>query len=91
MGIDDPSLVWMKVPEKIDPDFMVKIYSLSGFKNAGLYKSITYNGNVTLDFLPTSKVENALQAFYQGTAAIPVDANAGGTCMDAMKRLLQIL
>lgn len=92
MAIDDPNLVWMKVPEKIDPDFVLKIYSVSGFKNAGLYKNVTYNGNVTLDFLPTSKVENALQAFYQGTATIPVDGNAeGGTCLEAMKRLLQIL
>lgn len=92
MSVDDPNMVWMKVPEKTDADFLVKVYALSGFKNAGLYKNVTYNGNMTLDFLPTSKVENALEAFYQGKGLVPAGPNdAGGTCMDAMKRLMQII
>lgn len=93
MAIDDPNMVWMKVPEKTDPDFLVKIYTLSGFKNAGLYKNVTYNGNVTLDFLPTSQTENALEAFYQGKAAVPAvkGLDVGGTCMEAMSRLMKIL
>ena len=92
-AIDDPGMVWLKVPEKTDPDFLVKIYSLSGFKNAGLYKNVTYNGNVTLDFLPTSQTENALEAFYQGKGAVPAvkGLDVGGTCMEAMSRLMKIL
>lgn len=92
MAIDDSNMVWLKIPEKTDPDFLVKIYAHSGFKNAGLYKNITYNGNITLDFLPTSKTENALEAFYQGKGVSPVGgADLGGTCMEAMARLLKIL
>lgn len=88
MAINDSSMIWMKVPEKTDPDFLVKIYSLSGFQNAGLYKNVTYNGNITLDFLPTSKTENVLEAFYKG-AGTASDPN--GTCLDAMKRLMQLI
>jgi hypothetical protein len=91
MSIDDPNIIWMKVPEETDPDFLVKVYALSGFKNAGLYKNVTYNGNVTLDFLPTTKVENALSAFYQGQGAIPASSGFGGTCIEVMKKFMQML
>ena len=92
MAVDDPNMIWMKVPEKTDADFLVKVYALSGFKNAGLYKNVTYNGNITLDFLPTSKVENVLEAFYQGKGLVPAGLNdVGGTCMEAMKRMMQII
>lgn len=91
-GIDDPNMIWMKVPEKTDPDFLVKVYALTGFKNAGLYKNVTYNGNITLDFLPTSRTENALKAFYQGTGLVPADPNTlGGTCLETMQRFLQLM
>jgi hypothetical protein len=92
MAINDPNMIWMKVPEKIDPDLLVKIYALAGFQNAGLYKNVTYNGNITLDFLPTSKTENPLEAFYQGTRLAPANQNeVGGTCIEAMRRLMQIM
>lgn len=92
MGIDDPNMIWMKVPEKTDPDFLVKIYAVTGFKNAGLYKNVTYNGNITLDFLPTSKVANALEAFYQGVGLVPASTkDLGGTCLQAMQRFLQLM
>lgn len=91
MSIDSPDIIWMKIPEKTDPDFLVKVYSLSGLKNAGLYHKVTYNGNLTLDLLPISKAQQPLEAFYQGvaTAAAKKDI-AGGTCMDAMKALMSM-
>lgn len=91
MSIDSPDIIWMKVPEKTDPDFLVKVYSLSGLKNAGLYHKVTYNGNLTLDLLPIAKAEQPLEAFYQGvaTAAAKKDLG-GGTCMDAMKALMNM-
>jgi hypothetical protein len=92
MAIDTPNMIWMKVPEKTDPDFLVKVYALSGFKNAGLYKNVTYNGNITLDFLPTSKAANALEAFYQGKGLVPASSkDLGGTCLQAMERFLQLM
>ncbi len=92
MAIEDPSMIWMKVPEKTDPDFLVKVYALTGFKNAGLYKNVTYNGNITLDFLPTSKAANALEVFYQGKGLVPASPkDLGGTCLQAMQRFLQLM
>ncbi|MGZ3806441.1 MAG: hypothetical protein ACXVCE_00035 [Bacteriovorax sp.] len=91
MSIDDPAIIWMKIPEKTDPDFLVKIYSLSGLKNAGLYHKVTYNGNLTLDLLPISKTENPLEAFYQGvatTAKKEIGAQPGGSCLEAMRSLM---
>jgi hypothetical protein len=82
--IDSPELIWMRRPEKIDPDFFVKIYSQAGFLNAGLYQSITYNGNITLDMLPTRMSEEPLAQFYQGT---PI-AHTGNSCMDMVKNLI---
>ena len=91
-AIDDPNIIWMKVPEKTDPDFLVKVYALTGLQNAGLYKNVTYNGNITLDFLPTSRNENALKAFYQGAGLVPANPNnLGGTCVESMQRFLQIM
>lgn len=91
ISIDSPDIIWMRVPEKTDPDFLVKVYSLSGLKNAGLYHKVTYNGNLTLDLLPIAKAEQPLEAFYQGvaTAAAKKDLG-GGTCMDAMKALMNM-
>ncbi|MBY0412811.1 MAG: hypothetical protein K2Q18_01535, partial [Bdellovibrionales bacterium] len=92
MGIDDPNMVWMKVPEKVDPDLLIKIYSLTGFKNAGLYKNVTYNGNVTLDFLPTSKIESPFEAFYQGAGLVKTPENGViDTCIEAMKGFMQLI
>ncbi len=93
LSVEDPNKVWMKVPLKTDADLMVKIYAHSAFKNVGLYKNVTYNGNITLDFLPTSKTENPLEAFYQGTGLVPANqkGNLGGTCMEAMQRFMQII
>ncbi len=90
MAIDSADIVWMKIPEKTDPDFLVKIYSLAGLKNAGLYHKVTYNGNLTLDLLPIAKTEQPLEAFYQGVAsnAAKKDSGVVGTCMEAMKSLL---
>jgi hypothetical protein len=84
---DESDLIWMKTPDKTDQDFFVKIYSQSGLKNAGLYSNVTYNGNLTLDFLPTSKVEKPLEAFYQG-ANFSTAKEITGTCFDAMKALM---
>jgi hypothetical protein len=92
MEINSADIVWMKIPEKTDPDFLVKVYSLSGLKNAGLYHNVTYNGNLTLDMLPISKTEQPLEAFYQGiaTATKKTEVGAIGNCMDAMKALMTL-
>lgn len=91
LSVDDPNKIWMKVPLKTDADLMVKIYAHSAFKNVGLYKNVTYNGNITLDHLPTSKTENPLEAFYQGAGLVPANQDkVGGTCMEAIKRFMQI-
>ncbi len=90
MSGGDSSMVWMKTPDKIDVDFLVNIYALSAFKSTGLTKNVTYNGNITLNFLPTSKSENPLEAFYQGAGspkAIPTESN----CMEAMRALVQMI
>ncbi|MFA6238966.1 MAG: hypothetical protein WC635_16635 [Bacteriovorax sp.] len=84
---ESPDLIWMKVPEKTDPDFLVKIYSLAGFKNAGLYHNVTYNGNLVLDFLPVAKTERALDAFYQGVA-VQKTAAEKASCIEAMRSLM---
>lgn len=86
----DSSMIWMKTPEKIDPDFLVKIYSLSGFKSAGLIKNVTYNGNITLDFLPTARTENPLEAFYQGSAPA-VTGTSENSCLEAMRMFMQMI
>lgn len=92
-SITNPNLIWLKLPEKTDPDFLVKIYSHSGYQNAGFYKNVTYNGNVTFDFLPTSKVENPLKAYYQGKGdtATKLPATGGGDCAEAMRVLMKML
>jgi hypothetical protein len=90
MAVNSPDVIWMKVPEKTDPDFLVKIYSLSGLKNAGLYHKVTYNGNLTLDLLPISKAEQPLEAFYQGIAPVEMKNLDDGMCMDAMKALMSL-
>lgn len=86
----DSSMIWMKVPDKMDPDFLVKIYTLSGFKSAGLNKNVTYNGNITLDFLPTAKMENPLEAFFQGSGSTPATTSSPASCLEAMRTLLQM-
>lgn len=92
LSVEDPNNIWMKVPMKTDADLMVKIYAHSAFKNAGLYKNVTYNGNITLDHLPTSKTENPLEAFYQGSGLVPANqGNNSGTCLEAMKKFMLIL
>ena len=85
----DESSIWMKTPEKIDPDFFVKIYALSGLKNAGLIKNVTYNGNITLDYLPTAKTENPLEAFYQGKTSTV--AGSESSCMEAIQAFMQMI
>lgn len=93
-SVESADMVWMKIPEKTDPDFLVKIYSLSGLKNAGLYQKVTYNGNLTLDLLPISKTEQPLEAFYQGIASIAgkkvtsPENGVIGSCLEAMKALM---
>ena len=83
-----------KLPNKIDPDVLLKIYSFAGFKNSGLYKSITYNGNVTFDTLPISKFENPNQVFqFSNTPAKPgvITGGTSGNCSDAISAFLRII
>ncbi|MBC7539775.1 MAG: hypothetical protein H7281_13220 [Bacteriovorax sp.] len=93
-SVKSADMIWMKIPEKTDPDFLVKIYSLAGLKNAGLYQNVTYNGNLTLDLLPISKTEQPLEAFYQGVASIAGKkatselGGMAGTCIEAMRSLM---
>lgn len=88
-SVEGADMIWMKVPEKTDPDFLVRIYSNAGLKNAGLYHNITYNGNLTLGLLPISKTEQPLEAFYQGVNVDVVKKpTVGGTCAEAMRSLM---
>lgn len=89
-SITSPDIIWMKVPEKTDPDFLAKVYSLSGLKNAGLYQKVTYNGNLTLELLPTAKIEQPLEAFYQGVATTAGGSGNMGSCTEAMKSLMSL-
>jgi hypothetical protein len=84
--IDSPDLIWMKKPTIIDPDFFVKIYSQAGFQNVGLYHSITYNGNIKLDMLPTKSSEEPLKQFYQGNVSV----NHDNSCIEAVNALMTI-
>lgn len=93
-SVETADMIWMKIPEKTDPDFLVKVYSNSGLKNVGLYHNVTYNGNLTLDLLPISKTEQPLEAFYQGVEPdamkkvnLPT-AGVAGTCMEAMRTMM---
>lgn len=95
-SIEGSDMIWMKIPEKTDPDFLVKIYSLSGLKNAGLYHNVTYNGNLTLSLLPIAKTERPLEAFYQGVTStsktleksVPKTGGVTGSCIEAMRSLM---
>ncbi len=87
--VDDASLIWMKSPVKIDIDFFAKIYSFTAFQAAGLYKSVTYNGNLTLNILPTSIAQNPLEAFYQGKGNALKPGLADNACMTIMQTLIE--
>jgi hypothetical protein len=68
----------------IDPDFFVKIYSQAGFLNEGLYHSITYNGNIKLDMLPTKFSEDPLTQYFHGN----MPSSNDNSCVDSMKALM---
>ena len=80
--VNSPGLIWMKKPEVLDQDFFVKIYSEAGFLNEGLYHSITYNGNITLDMLPTQISQEPLKKYFQGTA---LHTSHGESCIETIK------
>ncbi|NOT79604.1 MAG: hypothetical protein HOP07_11480 [Bacteriovoracaceae bacterium] len=86
--VENPNLIWMKSPTKIDIDFFVKIYNFAGFQNAGLYKNVTYNGNLTLNVLPTNLSHNPLSAFYQGKESLN-KAGSENSCMTMMRILVE--
>lgn len=85
-----------KVPDRIDADLLVKAYTYAGMANAGLYRNVTYNGSLTLDFLPTEKQSNPMQGFwfFKGTAAdklggVPLIQNQ--KCMDLINDFFKTL
>lgn len=86
--VEDPTLVWMKSPMKIDIDFFVKLYNFAGFQNVGLYKNVTYNGNLTLNVLPTNVSHNPLDAFYQGKESL-TKTGSENSCMTMMRILVE--
>lgn len=92
MAIETSEQIWLRIPDKTDPDLLVKIYAHSGLKSAGLYKKVTYNGNMRLDFFPTSQAIDPLAPFFQG---IPLkqtpSGTLGGSCLEAMETFLKIL
>jgi hypothetical protein len=103
-SVDEPGLARTKLPERIDPDIILKIFTASGFRNEGIYKSVTYNGNVTFDVLPTSKFGHFTDLF---TYTLPTNsqhlgiakpATTGGlkftptgNCSDAMTDFLKMI
>lgn len=40
-------------PQSIDIDYFVRLYNYSALSMSGVYRKVTYNGNVVLDMLPT--------------------------------------
>lgn len=47
------SFVIVPKPKSIDIDYFVRLYSYSAISISGIYRKVTYNGNVVLDMLPT--------------------------------------
>lgn len=89
-----PNLVQMKNPEKIDVDFFLKIYSYASFRNAGVYRNVTYNGNVTLAELPISSSEDPSKAFIESKVTTKFNSFKmlpAGTCKEAMASFLTIM
>ena len=86
--INSKDLIWQRTASKIDPDYFVKIYSDAATKNIGLYRKITYNGNLTLDYLPTKVSENVLNAFFQGRSPINTIKNISQGCKEAISSFL---
>ncbi len=87
--VDDASMIWLKSPMKIDIDFFTKIYSHTALQAAGVYKNVTYLGNLTLDQLPTSQVQNPLEAFYQGKNVPQKIGGAENECMVIMQKIIE--
>jgi len=87
--VENPNMIWMKTPMKIDIDFFAKIYSFTAFQSAGLYKSVTYNGNLTLNSLPTTQAQNPLEAFYQGKNPPGKKLEDPNACMVIMQTLIE--
>jgi hypothetical protein len=89
-----PNLVLMKHPEKIDVDFFLKIYSYASFRNVGVYRNVTYNGNVTLAELPISNSEDPSKAFVESKVSTKFNSLKvipDGTCKFAMASFLIIM
>lgn len=96
--LEGADLVKSKLPQKIDPDILLKIYTYAGFTSSGLYKSVTYNGNVTFDFMPTSVFKSADGIFTPGVATAVsttpskvLPTSVGGTCEDMMANFLKVI
>lgn len=62
-SVDVENMVKSKLPAKIDPDLLVKIYTYASLRNFGLLKSVTYNGNLTYVTLPTANFTESTDVF----------------------------
>ena len=84
----------MKQPEKIDIDFFLKIYTYASFRNAGVYRNVTYNGNVTLAELPIATAEDTNKVFSETLSSAKhgqPNQLTGSTCAEAIASFLAIM
>jgi len=95
---NDPSFVKAKLQHKVDADTFVRFYTTSGLKNAGLVKSVTYNGSVTYNSIPTSTFAPLAIQYQAGktsgvkpSSVVVNGLKAGQDCKTLMGDLLKVI
>lgn len=84
------NLAITKLPEKIDPDTLLKIYTFAGFKNYGIYKTVSYNGTASISELPIAKIESPWSSFSL-LPNTPKPENFSTECDEMVKSFLMII
>jgi hypothetical protein len=84
------SLALAKLPEKIDPDTLLKVYTFAGFKNYGIYKTVSYNGTASISDLPIAKIESPWTSFSLMPNASK-SVNFSAQCDEMVKSFLMII
>ncbi len=91
------NMVKSRLPAKIDPDLMVKIYTYASLRNFGLLKSVTYNGNLTYVTLPTSTFSDSSDVFEVINASVKSEAasklkfTGSSNCSELVLNFLKVL
>ncbi len=95
---NEDGFVKTKLPSKVDADTFVRFYTTSGLKNAGLVKSVTYNGSIVYNSIPTSTYQNigmqiqTSQSLGSKPNAVVINGLSGGKdCKAMMNDLLKVI